>query len=110
MNVALVYLIASAISESVWNIFLTRSKGWLDWTNNLSGIAALVLGIVLFKKALATFPLGVSVVIWSGLALLSTILLDMMVLGTKVNGRTLLLMALAVLSILALSYSAHKPG
>lgn len=97
-------LILSALCEAIWNIYLTKSKGFTDWGVNVGGLLFLVLGIVTFKKALAHLPLSVAIVIWSGLSLMLTIGLDVWIFHTKIDYKTAFFMGLCIVSILGLNY------
>lgn len=102
--VGLLLLIVSALCESVWNFFLAKSKGITDWGINVIGIAFLIAAIVAFKKSLNDIPLSIAAVIWSGLSLPLTILIDISFFKTKIDIRTTICMVICILSIIALNY------
>ena len=104
----LVFLILSSCCEGLWNVFLTKSKGLGDWSNNALGVFFLILGIITFKKALDDYSLSVASVIWSGLSLLLTIALDVYLFKTKIDYRVALFMTLTILSIIGLNYYSSQ--
>jgi multidrug transporter EmrE-like cation transporter len=106
---SLFYITLSAICEAIWNIFLAKSKGITDWGVNLMGILFLALGIFTFKKALDGLSLSVVNVIWSGLSLIFTIILDMHFFNTKLDYKIVFFMILGIISILGLNYYS-KPA
>ena len=97
-------LIISALAEAIWNIYLTKSKGLTDWGVNIIGVSFLLLGIFTFKKALTSMPLSVAIVIWSGLSLLLTIVLDVYIFKTKIDYKIAFFMVICIVSILGLNY------
>lgn len=101
-------LIFSAICEALWNICLTKSKGFTDWTPNTLGILLLVGGILSFKKSLDFMPLSIAIVIWSGLSLILTILLDVYFFKTSIDYRVAFFMVLCIVSIIGLNFFAHQ--
>jgi multidrug transporter EmrE-like cation transporter len=103
----ILFIAISAVSEAIWNIYLTKSKGLRDWLVNLLGLAFLSIGIVTFKKALNYMPLSIVIVIWSGLSLLFTIALDMYIYKTRIDLKLGFFMILSIISILGLNYF-HK--
>lgn len=104
MNFSLILLFISAFSESAWNIYLAKSRGIFDWSNNILGVIFLLTGIFTFKKALSGIPLSIAIVIWSGLSLILTILLDVVIFKTKIDWKVALFMGLCIMSILGLNY------
>ena len=103
-----VLLIISAACEAAWNIFLSKSRGFTDWSTNAIALFFLGAGIFTFKQALAGLPLSIAIVIWSGLALLFTVALDIYFFKTQINGKVAFFMALCILSILCLNYYHNK--
>jgi multidrug transporter EmrE-like cation transporter len=81
----LFFLILSGACDAIWNIYLTKLKGILDWRMNVIGVVFLIFSTLGFKKALDTMPLSVVVVVWSGLSILFTIALDMYIFKTKID-------------------------
>ena len=97
-------IILSAVSEALWNIALKKSGGFTDWSTNAVGILFLVCGILTFKKAIGLMPMSIVIVIWSGLSLMLTIVLDVYLFKTRLDYRVVLFMALCIVSIIGLNY------
>src|SRR3569833_1085324 len=109
MNTGILFLLASAVCDAVWNVCLKLSKGINDWPVNIIGISFLAIGIVTFKKALDFFPLSVAVVLWFGMSLVMTTIADMIWFKTMLNFKIIFFMALCLVSIAGLNYfSANK--
>jgi len=104
MNVGILFLLASAVCDAVWNICLKLSKGINDWPVNIIGISFLAIGIVTFKKALDLFPLSAAVVIWFGMSLVLTTIADVLWFKTLLNYKIIFFMVLCLVSIAGLNY------
>jgi paired small multidrug resistance pump len=104
MNVGILFLLASSVCDAVWNICLKQSKGMNDWLINLIGISFLMIGIATFKKALDHFPLSIATVIWFGVSLVLTTVLDVLLFKTALNYKIVFFMALCMISIVGLNY------
>lgn len=102
------FLLLSSGFDAFWNVFLNRSRGFSDWTNNLAGAAFLFCSILSFKKALSYMPMSIAVVVWSGLTILLTVVLDMIFFKTRFDIKLAFFMALCIISILGLNYYANK--
>jgi multidrug transporter EmrE-like cation transporter len=104
----LFFLILSGACDAIWNIYLTKSKGILDWRMNLIGVVFLILSTLGFKKALDTMPLSVVVVIWSGLSIFFTIVLDMYIFKTTIDYKIAFFMGLCIVSVFGLNYYSTR--
>lgn len=98
----------SALCEAFWNVFLTKSKGFLDWRMNLPGVLFLIVVIVAFKQSLKTMSLTIAAVTWSGLSLVATILLDVYIFHTKIDRKTSICLTVCIASIVLLHYYSNK--
>jgi len=108
MNTGILFLLASSICDAVWNICLKQSKGITDWLINIIGISFLMIGIFTFKKALDHFPLSIATVIWFGMSLVLTTILDVFLFKTVLNYKILFFMILCMTSIIGLNFCS--PG
>jgi multidrug transporter EmrE-like cation transporter len=106
MNIGILFLLASSVCDAVWNICLKQSKGITDWLINIVGISFLMIGIATFKKALDHFPLSIATVIWFGVSLVLTTVLDVLLFKTTLNYKIAFFMALCMVSIIGLNYSS----
>jgi len=104
MNVGILFLLASSVCDAVWNICLKQSRGATDWLVNIIGGSFLMIGIIVFKKALVYFPLSIATVIWFGASLVLTVLADVLIFKTVLNFKLTLFMMLCLSSIAGLIY------
>lgn len=111
MKTGYLLVIFSAFCEAAWNIALKKSTGLTDWAMNMIGILFLLGGIFSFKKSLDAIPLSITIVVWSGLSLMLTIVFDQITERQTWSRMTIFFMACSILSIVGLSYysSVQKP-
>jgi multidrug transporter EmrE-like cation transporter len=101
------FLIISAMCDAVWNIFLSKSKGFLDWKMNIIGVLFLFISTICFKKGLNNMSLSIAVVVWSGLAIMFTIALDMYIFKTNIDYKIAFFMGLCIVSIIGMNYYSN---
>lgn len=104
----LLIVFISGLCEAIWNIYLYKSKGVTDFKTNAIAVFFLIISIVTFKKTLTFFPLSIAIVLWTGLTLLITIILDMLIYKTKIDNKVAFFMALCSISIIGLNYFSAK--
>lgn len=102
----MIYLLLSAICDSIWTVILSKSRGIKDWGITLVGVLMLLSAILLFKKACDTVSLSIAVVVWSGLTIMCTIVYDVFWGGNKIDPVTGFFMLLCIVSILGMNYYA----
>jgi len=107
-RVSLLLLLSSAVTESVWNICLKKSTGFTDWKVMGPGIFCMIVGVIMFKTSLTNIPLGVAVMIWSGVSLVLTIGLDVLYLKTRIDWLTAGFMVMCMVSIIGLNYASNR--
>lgn len=108
MNIGILFLLTSSVCDAVWNICLKQSRGATDWLVNIIGGSFLMIGIVVFTKALVYFPLSIATVIWFGASLVLTVLADVLIFKTVLNFKLALFMMLCLSSIAGLIYVASS--
>jgi multidrug transporter EmrE-like cation transporter len=108
MAVSWLLLIISALCETFYNIFIKRSEGWYDWKNNIWVVIFVIGSIIGFKKALNTIPLSIAITVWSGVAIVTTILLDIIIFKTKTDFKIMFFMTVCVISIVCLNYYSSQ--
>lgn len=107
-RVAMLLLLLSAVTESCWNVCLKKAVSFTDWKIMGPGILFMIAGIIMFKTSLRIIPLGVAVMIWSGVSLVLTIGLDVLYLKTKIDWLTAVFMVMCMVSILGLNYASGR--
>ena len=107
-RLSLLLLVLSAVTESFWNICLKKSTSLTDLRFMGPGILCMIVGIIMFKTSLNNIPLGVAVMIWSGISLVITILLDIIYLKTNIDWLTAAFMVMCIASIVGLNYASNR--
>ena len=102
------WIIMAGVFESIWNIAIKKSTGIYDWKGNGIALFFLVIAIVTFKKGIDLLPLSIAVVVWSGISILLTILLDVVLLKSRIDIKTGFFMALCIISIIGMNYYSSK--
>jgi quaternary ammonium compound-resistance protein SugE len=102
------WIILAGVFESLWNIALKKSTGLYDWKANIVAGILLLVAIITFKKGIDLLPLSIAVVVWSGIAILLTILLDVVLLKSRIDLKTGFFMGLCVISIIGMNYYSSK--
>jgi multidrug transporter EmrE-like cation transporter len=102
------FLIFSALCDAVYNVFLKRTNSFYDY-GNLFFVALFLAGSVIgFKKGIESIPLGIAMVVWSGVAIMGTILLDIIIYKAKIDFKIAFFMLLCIVSIIGLNYYSNK--
>ena len=102
------FLLFSAVCEAFYNVALKRIAGWGDIKNIALAAALLAFGIVGFKKGVDQINLSIAAVVWSGVSLAFTILLDIILYKAKFDWRIAFFMCLCVISIVGLNYYSKR--
>jgi len=64
--------------------------------------------VIGFKKGIENIPLGIAMVVWSGVAIIGTILLDIIIYKAKIDFKIAFFMLLCIVSIIGLNYYSNK--
>ncbi|HVM87052.1 MAG TPA: SMR family transporter [Puia sp.] len=102
------FLILSAMCDAVYNVFLKRTNSFYDWGNLLFTALFLAGSVIGFKKGINGIQLGIAMAVWSGVAIIGTVLLDIVIYKAKIDFKIGFFMLLCVISIIGLNYYSHK--
>ncbi len=105
---AWLFLIFSALCDSCYNVFLKRTHSFQDYGNLFFVIVFLSGSVFGFKKGIDGIQLGIAMVVWSGVAITGTILLDIIIYKAKIDFRIAFFMLLCIVSIAGLNYYSGK--
>jgi multidrug transporter EmrE-like cation transporter len=103
------YLIFSALCDAVYNLFLKRTNSFHDYRNLAFVILFLAGSVIGFKKGIDGIQLGIAMVVWSGVAITGTILLDVIFYHAKIDWKIGIFMLLCIVSIIGLNYYSTRP-
>lgn len=104
----MIYLVLSALCDTIWTFFLAKSKGAGDWWKYAIGILFAIGSTVLFKRSCSLVVLSIAVVAWSGMTVMFTILWDVFFYKTKIDLKTGFFMLLGVIAILGMNYFSNQ--
>jgi len=102
------FLIFSASCDAVYNVFLKRTNSFHDYFNLFFAVLFLAGSVIGFKKGIENIPLGIAMVVWSGVAIIGTILLDIIIYKAKIDFKIAFFMLLCIVSIIGLNYYSNK--
>ncbi|HLK27913.1 MAG TPA: SMR family transporter [Puia sp.] len=102
------FLIFSALCDAVYNVFLKRLHSFSDYGNLFFVVIFLAGSVVGFKKGIDGIQLGIAMVVWSGVAIIGTILLDVVIYKAKIDYKIAFFMLLCIVSIVGLNYYSNK--
>jgi multidrug transporter EmrE-like cation transporter len=102
------FLIFSALCDAVYNVFLKRLHSFSDFVNLFFVVLFLAGSVVGFKKGIDGIQLGIAMVVWSGVAIIGTILLDIIIYKAKIDFKIAFFMLLCIISIIGLNYYSNK--
>ena len=102
------FLIFSALCGVVYNVFLKRTNSFHDYGNLFFVVLFLAGSVVGFKKGIDGIQLGIAMVVWSGVAIIGTILLDIIIYKAKIDLKIAFFMLLCIVSIIGLNYYSNR--
>ena len=106
MNLAWIYLLIAAAAEVAFGVGLFHSKGFtLLWPSVMAVIAGVTTSIFL-GFAMKQLPIGVSFVVWSGLAAVGTTWYGIACLGEARDLTRLLLIGMIIAGVAGLKMTS----
>ncbi len=102
------FLVFSALCDAAYNVFLKRTHSFSDYGNLFFVVLFLAGSVAGFKKGIDSIQLGIAMVVWSGVAIIGTILLDVIIYKAKIDFKIAFFMLLCIISIIGLNYYSNK--
>lgn len=103
-----IYLLSAAVFEALYGITLYHSKGFSVLWPSVLAIVSGITTTILLAMAMKGLPVGISFVVWSGMAAIGTALYGMFALGEPHNLMRMLMMGLILIGVVGLKFgSAH---
>lgn len=103
---AWVYLIIAGVFEVVWAIGLKYSEGFSKLYPSLLTIGGMFISFYLLSLAIKTIPLGTAYAVWTGIGVLGTVLLGMILFGEPAGVLRIVFILLILAGILGLKLSS----
>jgi len=96
------YLLIAGIFETGWAIAMKYSEGFTKFYPTLFTAISLFLSMYLLEKALKVIPVGTGYAIWTGIGIIGTTLLGILLFGEATNIGRLACIMLIVFGIIGL--------
>lgn len=102
-----ILLIVAGILESGWAIGLKYTEGFTKPIPSLLTIAGIIASMYLLGLAARTLPIGTAYAVWVGIGTFGAVILGMAVLNEPVNAPRIFFLALLMISIIGLKFTAY---
>lgn len=99
-------LVVAGLMEIGWAIGLKYTDGFTKLWPSVGTIVALTASMFLLGLAVRTLPIGTAYAVWVGIGAAGTAILGMIVLGEPATASRVFFLALLVVAIVGLKFSA----
>lgn len=100
------YLILAGLFEIGWAIGLKYTEGFTRLWPSAATLAAMVVSVALLGLAMRDLPVGTAYAAWTGIGVVGTVLLGMLLFGDSASVIRLGCVALIVAGVLGLKFVA----
>ncbi len=97
-----VLLLLAGILEIGWAVGLKYAEGFTRFWPSVGTVVAMIASLALLGLAVRGLPLGTAYAVWTGVGIVGTAILGMVVLGEPANGLRIACIALIVGGIVGL--------
>jgi len=97
------YLAIAIIGELIGTTRLKMSQGFSKWGIGIVALIAYVICFYFFSKSLKIIDLGVAYAIWSGVGIVITTIIGIIIWKEKVNLITILAITMIIIGIMLLN-------
>ena len=104
---AWVLLVIAGLLEAGWAIGLKYTEGFTRPLPSVLTIAGIVVSMVLLAQAAKTLPIGTAYASWVGIGAAGAVILGIFLLGESAAPARLFFLALLVISIVGLKFTAQ---
>lgn len=104
---AWILLIVAGLLEIGWAIGLKYTHGFTKLWPSVLTIAGIVTSMYLLSVAARTLPIGTAYAVWVGIGAAGTAILGMVLLGEPANAARIGFLALLVVAIIGLKFTAQ---
>lgn len=99
---AWVFLFIAGLFEVVWAFGLKHTQGFTRLWPSVATIAAIIVSLTLLSQALKTIPIGTGYAVWTGIGVVGTALVGMLLLGEPRDAPRLFCLLLIISGIIGL--------
>lgn len=104
------YLVIAGLLEAAWAIGLKSTRGFTRPLPSALTIVAIVASFWLLATAVRTLPIGTAYAVWVGIGATGAVLLGALLYGEPLTGARALFLALLIVSIVGLRWTAPPSG
>lgn len=99
---AWLYLFVAGLLEVVWATAMKYSEGFTRPGPSVVTVGAMIVSFALLATAMRTLPLGTAYGVWTGIGVIGSALLGILLLGESAAPARLLFLALIVIGVVGL--------
>jgi len=103
-----ILLLLAAIAETFYGIAVYHSRGFTLFWPTVGAVVAGVATTVLLGMSMKTLPIGISFVVWSGLAAIGTAVYGIVALGEARDAMRVSMMLLILTGIVGLKFTTTQ--
>jgi quaternary ammonium compound-resistance protein SugE len=100
-------LLAAGLMEVGWAICLGYTDGFKKFWPSALTTVLLIGSVYLLNLAMRTIPLGTAYAVWTGIGVIGTVLMGILILEEKVNPVRLIFVAIVMLGIIGLKFTSE---
>ena len=101
-----VYLIIAGVFEIVWAMGLKYSNGFTKLYPSLITFGGMIISFYLLSLATKTLPIGTAYAIWTGIGVLGTVLLGIIIFHEPTNFLRIVFLCLILIGIFGLKLTS----
>ena len=103
---AWVLLIVAGVLEIVWAYFMKVSDGFSKLVPSILTIIFMIASFALLSYAMKTLPLGTAYTVWTGIGLIGSFLVGILILGEPANAMRMLAAVLIISGLVLMKLSS----
>lgn len=103
---AWIYLFMAGLMEVAWAVGLKYTDGFTRLVPSVATIVMMIIGFILLSFALRSIPISTAYAVWTGIGVVGTALIGMMVLGEPRSVVKILSVLMIVIGITGLKIVA----
>jgi len=100
-------LVVAGFVETGWAIGMKYTDGFTKLWPSVWTIAAIVVSMFMLSVSARTLPIGTAYAVWVGIGAAGAVVLGILLFGEPANPGRLFFLALLLVSIIGLKFTAH---
>jgi len=97
-----IYLIIAGVFEIVWAIGLKYANGFTKLWPSVITVVGMAISLVFLAFALKKIPIGTAYAVWTGIGIMGTVILGILLFKEPVDGLRIFFIALIVTGVIGL--------